>query len=272
MPDPPTDSESTPKAIERVAVAACHAAGVELRRRYEADDSAGEYSAHDVKAAADEAAEAKMLPVVRQAFPEHTVVSEEAGRFEGSAPYRWILDPLDGTNNFAAGLPTFTTAATVLYENSPIVAVIYAPITDETWIATARGDATADGGVRYNGEPVRADSDLNPTAGTVSFTVGRNVPADPELAEEAHTLRSGLEGAVKRVVPSWAPTYHAGLLARGRIEGYVAFHPDEDEQAAVELLADEAGCVTYRDGPLYVAGTDDAMLETVLGALGRDGR
>ena len=269
MPEPP--SESTTEAIERVAVAACHAAGVELRRRYEADDAEGKYSAHDVKAAADEAAEARMLPVVRQAFPKHAVVSEEAGRFEGSAPYRWILDPLDGTNNFAAGLPVFTTAATVLRDGNPIVAAIYAPVTDETWIATASGDV-ASGGVRYDGEHVQADSDLDPDAGTVAFTVGRNVPADPERAEEADALRSGLEGTVKRVLPSWAPTYHAGLLARGRIEGYVAFHPDADEQAAVELLADEAGCVTFRDGPLYVAGTDDRMLEAILGALGRDER
>lgn len=97
--------------MEAVARAAVSAGGAELRARYRNGDTGGEYGTDDVKAAADEAAEARMLPVVRQAFPDHAVLAEEAGEFPGSDPYRWIVDPLDGTNDFAAGLPTFASSA-----------------------------------------------------------------------------------------------------------------------------------------------------------------
>ena len=242
---------------ERIAHAAVLAGGAELRARYRDGDVAGEYLAHDVKAAADEAAEARMLPVIRRAFPDHTVYAEEAGEFPGTdrgADYRWIVDPLDGTNDFAAGLPTFATSVGVTREEEPTLAAVYQPATDESYLAR-RGE-----GIRYEGERVDAGSDLPVEAATVATIVGRDVPRDPALAERADEIRAALDGTVKRVIDSWAPTVHSGLFARGRIQGLVQFHPDEEEQAVTELFAAEAGTSVRREGPLYVAAADDATL------------
>lgn len=239
--------------IESVARATVLAGGSVLRDRYREGDTDGEYSAHDVKAAADEAAEARMLPVVRRAFPDHTVFSEEAGEFDGSEPYRWILDPLDGTNNFAAGLPTFASSVAVLHEGKPLLATAYQPATDETYLAR-RGS-----GVTYEGETVAATSTVPAEATTVAMIVGRDVPRDPVLSRRAEEIRETIGENVKRVVDSWAPTVHSGLFARGRIQGLVQFHPDEEEQALTELFANEAGAITRRDGPLYVATCDEEI-------------
>ena len=247
--------------VAAVARAAVLAGGTELRRRYRENDDAGDYDAHDVKAAADEAAERRMLPVVRRAFPDHAVRSEEAGEFGGSEPYRWIVDPLDGTNNFAAGLSTFASSVAVRRESEPVVAAVYQPMTDKLTLARAGH------GVSSDGQRVTADSDLDAPASTVAMIVGRDVPRDPDRSRRAADIREGLGTQVKRVVDSWAPTVHSTLFARGRIQGLVQFHPDEDEQAVTELLAAEAGGSTRRDGPLFVAATDEGLLETLWEAI-----
>lgn len=76
---------SVAEDIEAVARAAVYAGGAELHRRYRAGDDEGTYTRYDVKAAADEAAETRMLPVIRRAFPDHPLVAEEAGAFAGTA-------------------------------------------------------------------------------------------------------------------------------------------------------------------------------------------
>ncbi|WP_424015842.1 inositol monophosphatase family protein [Halorubrum xinjiangense] len=252
-----------------VARAAVLAGGAELRDRYRDGDTEAEYGAHDVKAAADVAAESRMLPVVREAFPDHAVFAEEAGEFAGDEPYRWIIDPLDGTNDFAAGLPTFASSVAVLRDGTPLVTAVHQPATDETYVARA-GE-----GVRYDGDRVDA-ADARGTGGeaagdlsgaTVAVIVGRDVPRDPALAAEADALRAALGGRVKRVVDSWAPTVHSGLFARGRLQGLVQFHPDEEERAVTELLAAEAGAAVRREGDLYVAATDETTLGELWSAL-----
>lgn len=243
--------------LEAIARAAVMAGSAELRDRYRDGTAEGDYSATDVKAAADEAAERQMLPVVRQAFPDHEVFAEEAGRFSGSAPYRWIIDPLDGTNNFTAGLPTFTSSIAVLREDTPVLAVVQQPATGETYVARR------DGGVSYEGEPVTADSDLAVSASTVVSIVGREVPHDQKLSKQADAIQTALDSQVKRVLESWAPTIHSGLLARGRIQGLVQFHPDEEEQAVTELLTTESNAAVRRDGPLYVAASDQETLSVL---------
>ncbi|SDJ80419.1 myo-inositol-1(or 4)-monophosphatase [Halovenus aranensis] len=247
--------------IEAVASAAVHAGGTELARRYRAGDDAGTYTSYDVKAAADEAAEARMLPVIRQAFPDHPLVAEEAGVFEGSGPYQWIVDPLDGTNNFATGLPLFASAVSVRRDGDPVVGAVRQPVTDETYLVR-EGD-----GVRYNGETVTAERSVPLDSGTVAFIRGRNVPRDETLSQQAGAIEQAVGAEVKRVCASWAPTVHSGLFARGRMQGLVQFHPDEEEQAITELLAVEAGGVVRRDGPLFVAASTEADLERLWNCL-----
>ncbi len=256
--------EPDPETVERVAVAAATAAGQELRRRYghTDGDAEGDYGTVDVKAAADRAAEDSVLPVITRAFPDHEVYAEESGHLgdppdESADDWRWIVDPLDGTNDFVAGLPTFATGVTALRGDDPRVAVVHLPATDETYVARA-GE-----GVRYDGTRVTADSDLVPETATVVTVIGRDAVVDPERAGTADALDDALETRVKRVIGSWAPLVHAGLLARGRVQGVTTYHLDREEQPATELLAREAGAVTERHGPLYLAAVDESTLATL---------
>jgi myo-inositol-1(or 4)-monophosphatase len=226
-------------AIEDTAVRATHAAGRLLRERYRANDAAGEFDAHDVTAAADRASEERMLSIVESSFPDHAVYAEERGECGGEG-YRWVVDPLDGTNDFVAGLPTFAASVAVLDDEGPVLASVYAPIPDDHYLA--RRDA----GTRYDGALVETGSERSLATATVGFVVGHDVKLDGRMAT-AGALRGALEDACKRAIPSWSPTVHWGLLARGRLDAMVTFAPDEEEQHAGALLATEAGASVRRD-------------------------
>ncbi|WP_435175942.1 inositol monophosphatase family protein [Halorussus sp. AFM4] len=255
-------------AMENAAVRACRDGGAYLREAFRAGDRDGEFTARDVKAAADRESERRMLDVILPSFPDHRVYAEESGDHPGDAdsPYRWVVDPLDGTNNFAVGMPSFATSVAVLERGDPVLAAVYVPMLDDCYVAR-RGE-----GVRYDGERVTAGSDRDLDSATVGFVIGHDVKLEDDVLATSKAIRDRLEDRCKRVVDSWSPCVHWGLLARGLVDGMVTFRADEEEQWTGELFADEAGVASRsRDGCYVGVGTDDALADlwaTVEPALG----
>lgn len=259
-------------------------AGV-LAGRYDALETelVADHSATDVKAEADEAAEAAIVPVLREAFPGHAVYAEEAGYLAPAEPpaadepgYRWIVDPLDGTNNFAAGLPTFASAVALeelpeddplddldrpAVAGTPVVAAAALPVTAERYAATR------DGGFRYDGAGVTASSERALSAATVATVIGRDVLVDDALAERTARQFDAIEDACKRRMDTWAPTVHWGLLGRGLLDAVVAVHPDREEQVLGELFAREAEAAIDEDGGRFVAAASEPLLDELLAVL-----
>ncbi len=237
--------------LERTATEACTVGGAYLRDAYRAEDTDVDAGVHDVKSSADTGAERRILEVIRAAFPDHPIVAEESGRHEGSGEYTWLVDPLDGTNNFESGLPAFATAMTVLEaadsgssipDSEPVLGVVYVPLLDDLYVAT-RG-----GGVRHDGQPVDGDSDASPETATAVSVIGHDVKRRPEQAAVSESINRALEDRCKRRLESWSPTVHWGLLARGRLDGIVCYRPDAEEQLLGELFAVESGLLTARGG------------------------
>jgi myo-inositol-1(or 4)-monophosphatase len=246
--------------VENTAVRACLAGGRHLRERF-GDEVDADFSPHDVKAAADRASEDRMLSVIRSTHPEHAVYAEESGDVALEGDYRWIVDPLDGTNNFVSGLPSFATAAAVLDDDGPVVGCVYVPVSDDLYVAH-RGE-----GVRHDGEVVTASNDVPAEKATVGFVIGHEVKLDGRM-EDAAAMQAALGDETKRVVESWSPCVHWGALARGRLDGMVCFYPDDEEQHVGELLASEAGAsITRPNEGLYVAGTTDDVRDTLADAV-----
>jgi myo-inositol-1(or 4)-monophosphatase len=236
--------------LEAVAARAVRASGDYLADAFRDLSIEAEYGTDDVKSAADREAEARALDVIHDAYPDHAVHGEESGR-TGEHRYEWIVDPLDGTNNFAAGIPSFATAACVLRDGQPLVSAIYEPLPDSLYLARRDGGATADG------EPLSTESDLSLSQSTVSFVVGLPAVRDDERRAAAERVEAAVDARCKRVINTWSPCVDWGLLARGGIEGLVAFLPDVYEQYAGELLAAESG-VESRVLDVDVAALDDA--------------
>lgn len=261
-----SDTLATVEGLAAVAEEAAGAAATYLRERFEDGSLEATYTAMDVKTAADVGAEERILDVVRESYPNHAIASEEAGELPGDGPYRWVVDPLDGTNNFAIGSPTFAVGVTAvavdvpdLPPGTPVAAAVHVPVTGERYVAT-RG-----GGVRCNGERVEAeDGDAVPLShATVGVIIGSAVLNSPALQDDHAAITDAVEGECKRAIQTWAPLVYWGLLARGRLDGFVCFHPDEREQAAGALLAREAGCIERGEGPLTVFAIDEATADVL---------
>ncbi|WP_135365208.1 inositol monophosphatase family protein [Halosimplex halophilum] len=282
--DAGADSAGTPRfgaaddvdadALADTARRAVEAGGDYLREAFANGGTPADYTAKDVKAEADREAERRVLDAITDAHPDHRISAEESGDHDGDGAYRWVVDALDGTNNFAAGIPTFGVAATACDragpdgpENRPVATAVHVPVLDDTYVAT-RG-----GGVEYNGTPVEVTdgTTLPPEKATVGMIIGPEVVSGGAERREWDAVTDAVEEVPKRAIQTWAPVVYWGLLARGKLEGFVCYYPAEREQVAGSLLAGEAGAVARSEGPLTVFGADreirDALFDAATSAL-----
>jgi len=123
--------------------------------RYERLERIDRKSAHDVVTEADHLSEAHILAAIREAFPGDAILAEESGahaRSDGTAATAsvgrtWVVDPLDGTINYANGIPFYCVSVALVEDGRPVVGVVHDPSRGEVYAATADGPATLDGRV-----------------------------------------------------------------------------------------------------------------------------
>ena len=176
---------------------------------------------------ADRESERLIRGIIGRAFPDHSVLGEEDGETAGSAPVRWIVDPLDGTRTFVRGVPLYGTLIGVEVAGEPCVGVVYLPALDEM-VAAARGL-----GCTWNGRPCRVS---NATALEEALAVVTD--------ERSARTRSGAwDRLVARTAMqrTWADCYGYVLVATGRAE--VAIDPVMNvwDCAALLPIVEEAG-------------------------------
>ncbi|MFF4247162.1 inositol monophosphatase family protein [Streptomyces sp. NPDC001822] len=217
-----------------VAVAAAEAAGHMLRERFRAPlavrakDASG-----DVVTALDLAAEEIVLARLRRHFPSDSILSEEAGMLGGPGHRTWLVDPLDGTNNVAVGLPAYVVGIALCVAGTPVLGVVHEPLTGRTWHAVSGHGAHADTGP-LTGPDGRLPAPGPVIAWTQGHAVGRgNV--------RAAALRQHLELGCRRVLQLWAPLLGWSMLARGTIDGFVGYRAEGLDLPAGALLAAESG-------------------------------
>jgi myo-inositol-1(or 4)-monophosphatase len=90
---------------------------------------------------ADHASERVMRDLIARRFPDHGVYGEEFGETRGACPYQWIIDPIDGTRAFIAGLPTWGVLIALAYEGKPLLGIMDQPYLDERYRGFVDGDA-----------------------------------------------------------------------------------------------------------------------------------
>jgi myo-inositol-1(or 4)-monophosphatase len=126
-------------------------AGALLADRYERVQRVRHKSPRDVVTEVDFASERLVIRAIRDAFPDDAILAEESGhhrRRKGSTAdsgRNWVLDPLDGTVNYANGIPFFCVSLALVAADGPLVGVVLDPLRDDCYAATARGPATLNG-------------------------------------------------------------------------------------------------------------------------------
>ncbi len=107
--------------------------------------------ANDFVTQVDKAAEAAIIDIIRQAYPDHAILGEESGASEGKksgsavkSEYRWIIDPLDGTTNFIHGFPQYCVSIALEHRGAIAHGVVYDPLKNELFTASKGGGAFLD--------------------------------------------------------------------------------------------------------------------------------
>jgi myo-inositol-1(or 4)-monophosphatase len=182
----------------------------------------------------DRRSEAVLVEQLGQAFPHDTIIAEEGGGRTGASVSgaRWYVDPLDGTTNFAHGLPMFAVAVGRVVDGRPDVGVVHAPILDLTFTAT-RG-----GGAFCNGKRLRVSeaSSLDRAMLATGFPSDRAVSGDTNFAQFVAVKTSAR--AVRRCGSS---CLDQALVAAGTFDGFWEMKLKAWDLTAGSLLVEEAG-------------------------------
>ncbi len=228
---PPPD----PAALLAIAEAAARAAGRELLRRFESDLDVrwktwqGERT---VVTDADLAADQAVRQVLAARAPGHVVFSEEFPHDDLDGPDVWVIDPLDGTDNYSRGQPQFCVSVAHTRHTHPDAAAIYDPIRGEMFTAAARGPA------RLNDRSITVTERCDPAACAVAWAQ-RGVNPDDErrfnaaLAEAARTFH--------RVRLTGSAALETAWVAAGRYDGALFSNVKWWDHAAAGLLVRRAG-------------------------------
>lgn len=240
-----------PATAHQVAVATAEAAGRLLRRRLlwgtrrpHSLQVRPKGTSGDVVTGLDLAAEKLIVTRIRDAFPGHRIIAEEGG-LVGAAEsgWTWLVDPLDGSNNVAIGLPACVIGIALCADGIPVLGVIHNPVLGQTWSAIRGCGAVGPDGRRLCAEP-------RPASRVLAWTQGYGVPREDR---GAGALKMVLEGASHRLLQLWAPLLSWVMLSEGVIDGIVGYRPEEIDLPAGALIAAEAGMVitTLQGAPFH---------------------
>ncbi len=140
--DIPEREPTTPERARTVAKEAARSVGDSLRELHgRVEDVTYKTDKSDIVTEADHQANSIITTIIENEFPDHSIFSEESAFQEGESDYKWVIDPLDGTGNFAHGNPQYSVSIGLLDDGEPVMGVVYVPETDEMFHAVKGGDA-----------------------------------------------------------------------------------------------------------------------------------
>lgn len=228
---PPTLSD-----LERLA----RAAGKLLRLGYEDEHQVGYKGTIDLVTEIDHLSEAYLLGEIQQLFPGHQIVSEEIGMVAGDDANQWYIDPLDGTVNYAHGVPFFSVSIAYAHAGVVTLGAVYDPMRDELF------SAEFGGGAWLNGKPIHVSKtqDLQKSLLVTGFPYDTWSSPRNNLEYFGRFARS--TQGVRRL---GSAALDLCYVAAGRLDGYWELTLHTWDVAAGGLIASEAGAnVTSLDG------------------------
>jgi myo-inositol-1(or 4)-monophosphatase len=194
-------------------------------------ESSEEKATREVVTKTDREIETYIRECIQKTYPEHGIVGEEFEDHNSESEYQWVIDPVDGTTNFAHGIPLFCTAIALLHNDTVIAAGVNLPITQTTYTALAGK------GAYKNAEQIRAlPQELE--KGIVGFCHAN----DQEGIETISRLYEGYKKKTRDFRRLGSANLEICMVASGELAGFLGYRIKPWDFLAGCLIASEAGC------------------------------
>jgi myo-inositol-1(or 4)-monophosphatase len=214
------------------AIDTARRAGVLLLSMFEGQRDVQLKSTFELVTDADHASEALVISAIGRQFPDHAIVAEESGGTAAAAGYTWLIDPLDGTNNYAHGLPIFSVSLALLRDGALLLGVIYDPTRDELFAAESGQ------GARCNGRRIRVSESPNLAASLLATGFPYDYATNPDNNAREFTTLVGRVQGVRRL---GSAALDLAYVAMGRFDAFWELRLSAWDVAAGSLLVEEAG-------------------------------
>jgi len=250
---------------KQTAIAAAYQAAAILRSRFGNISQVRRKDSVEIVTEADTESENEIIATLQARFPEHSILSEECGGKDASAEYKWIIDPLDGTVNFAHQVPIFCISIALEYRQEIVLGIVLNPIDGELYSAH-RGQ-----GAHCNDLPIRVSETaaVSESLLVTGFPYHFQEVFEPVITRYGNCLKASQ--AVRRL---GAAALDICYVARGRFEGFWEQRLKPWDTAAGALIAAEAGATVttfsnqpYKIGDQEILVTNGRIHEEMLGLL-----
>jgi myo-inositol-1(or 4)-monophosphatase len=230
--------------LKQTLMEATRAGAAEITRFFNKDFTvSNKEGVNNLVTEADHAAEKAIMAVIKNHFPEHQILAEETGEIIQDSNYKWIIDPIDGTVNFAHGIPLNCVSIGIEKDNNIVLAAVYNPHMNEFFFAE-KGQ-----GAFLNDKPIRVSAQtatINACLVTGFPYTYINMPNGP-LEIFDRFIRKGVP--VRRL---GSAAIDLCWVAAGRFDGFYEHKLEPWDSAAGYLIVEEAGGkVTDFDGNLF---------------------
>lgn len=229
-----------------VALEAAYAAGRVIREGTRRTVDVQTKGLRNLLTDVDLAAESAILDAIRARYPDHDLLTEETPPQARTSPYCWVIDPLDGTANFAHRYPCFCTSIALTVDDEPIAGVAYDPMREHLL------SAALDEGATLNGEPLR----VSETEHLIEAFIGMDWTRDSALREHGARIIAHLMPHCNELRVCGSAVLGICYVAAGWWDAYWHLGPQPWDTAAATLIVREAGGqVTDLAGEPYRLGT-----------------
>jgi myo-inositol-1(or 4)-monophosphatase len=230
--------------FKQTIIEASKAAEKILKQYYQTSfEISSKTSINDIVTIVDKESEAAIISIIKQNFPDHYIYSEEAGDLVQESNYKWIIDPIDGTVNFAHGLPMCGISIALAKDNEIILGAITAPFFNEFYLAEKNIGAT------MNDKPIAVSqqADIKRALVSTGFAYEWNVKGYNPMVPFTAMMERNIP--VRRVGTA---AINLCWIAAGRTDGYWEHNLHAYDTAAGFLMVTEAGgTVTNFEGQTY---------------------
>lgn len=231
-------SRSGKSALE-IALGLIHGAGAILVERFSGEKRVVQKGRGNIVTDVDHEVEHLLLQGLKAEYPEFSILAEESGLASSGSVYRWIVDPLDGTRNYASGVPIYSVTMALAKDHEVLLGLTYDPVRGDLFRAE-RGR-----GAFLNDTPIAVSQRPNVRASVIALDMGYS----DSMARYALQLLDALWPGMQTIRIMGSAALGLAYVAAGRIDLY--FHhvlAPWDIAAGVLLTQEAGGVVTDRDG------------------------